>query len=192
MSDENLSSAPAPNSNPCRAIVLMILHLHEQGYELLRLCPRLSNSGVHWMAWITSIDQVSASHGAIASPQAYVTALKSFSDATGGVRNSIALYVSPQESRYFGWEDATQDSPSRLAAKFVERFPAIAKRSRGADPVYAAWYRTMVEASEPNGFPSIHASSPETSEANPDGLFLLGDSRSKSVALPPVGQWKAR
>mgnify|MGYP001828428759 FL=1 len=103
--------------NCCRAILEMIRELHNRGFEAIRLCPQISNSGVHWIAWLTSAEHVLPKHGAILHPSALMQAMKSAPNAA-----LVAYYSSAQGTKYFGWEDADEDSPAQLADKFVERF----------------------------------------------------------------------
>ena len=56
-----------------------------------------------------------------------------------------AHYTSAAGEQYFDWEDASGDTPDRLADKFEVRFPRIVKLGTGADPEYVAWYKQMLE-----------------------------------------------
>jgi hypothetical protein len=66
-------------------------------------------------------------------------------------------YTIGQGADYFGWVDAADDPPRRLAEKSVERFPGIAARDKGADPAYARWSADMIEATGPNGLIIMYA-----------------------------------
>jgi hypothetical protein len=47
-----------------------------------------------------------------------------------------ACYTSAQGSKYFGWADATEDSPAQLADKVVERFPLDGNLARYGVPSF--------------------------------------------------------
>ena len=168
-------------TQPCRAVLLMLAELHKMGYQSIRLCPRLSNSGVHWIAWFTDSANVLDRHGATLHPEALIQAWKSTPSDT-----PAACYTSAQERRYFDWDDATDDSPKQLATKFVTRFPRIAACSKQPDPMYVNWYGDMIRQTEPDGLPSTCATSPETSSLEPHRLIVLGHGSVESVTLPPL------
>jgi len=167
--------------NCCRAILEMIGELHKRRFEAIRLCPQISNSGVHWIAWLTSAEHVLPKHGAILHPSALMQAMKSAPNAA-----LVAYYSSAQGTKYFGWEDADEDSPAQLADKFVERFSGICMNARQADREYVKWFKCMLVETEPEGLPSICAGSPETSPAEKDRLVVIGKSRTDSLKLPPL------
>lgn len=167
--------------NCCRAILEMIRELHNRGFEAIRLCPQISNSGVHGIAWLTSAEHVLPKHGAILHPSALMQAMKSASNAA-----LVAYYSSAQGTKYFGWEDADEDSPAQLADKFVERFSGICVNARQADREYVKWFKCMLVDTEPEGLPSICAGSPETSPAEKDRLVVIGNSKVDSIKLPPL------
>ncbi len=54
-------------------------------------------------------------------------------------------------------DNAADDSPCQLAAKFVKRFPAVVEDGKGSDPDYARWYADMIEATEPEGLIYMYA-----------------------------------
>ena len=62
--------------NPNRVILEMIGQLHDRGFEGIRLCPQLSNSGVHWIAWLASAEHALPNHGAILHPTAMMQAMR--------------------------------------------------------------------------------------------------------------------
>jgi hypothetical protein len=93
-----------------------------------------------------------------------------------------ANYSSGAGAEYFGWTDASDDSPAELAAKFVERFPDIAEEARGSDPEYASWYREMLIATEPYGLVCAYADWP----CSKDRLELFYGSSRDVIPLPPA------
>lgn len=165
---------------PYRVILEMIGQLHDRGFEGIRLCPLLSNSGIHWIAWLASAEHVMTDHGAMLHPKAMMQAIKSTPNAA-----LAAVYYSPQETEYFGWEDASEDSPADLADKFVERFLEVCKFGLQADKEYVKWYSRMLTDIGPEGVPSIYSASPETSPVEKDRLVVLGNSKIDSIKLPP-------
>jgi hypothetical protein len=168
-------------THPCRAVLLMLAELHQMGYQSIRLCPKLSNSGVHWIAWFTNSLNVLDRHGAMLHPEALARAWTSTPSDT-----PAACYTSAQERRYFDWDDAADDSPKQLATKFVTRFPTIAAGSKQPDSTYVNWYGDMIRQTEPDGLPSTCASSPETGFQERHRLVVLGNSTVESVTLPPL------
>ena len=167
--------------NSCRVILKMIGELHDRGFEAIRLCPSLSNSGVHWIAWLTSVEHVLPNHGAILHPTAMMQAMKSAPNEA-----EAACYTSAQGTKYFGWADATEDLPAQLADKFVERFPEVCAAGRQADTQYVQWYKSMLVETEPEGLPSINSSSLETSAMEKGRLVVIGNSGIASKTLPPT------
>jgi hypothetical protein len=97
-----------------------------------------------------------------------------------------AYYSSAQGTKYFGWEDADEDSPAPLADKFVERFSGICTNGRQADREYVNWFKRMLVETEPEGLPSSCAGSPETSPAEKLRLVVIGNSKTDSLKLPPL------
>lgn len=173
-------------TTPSRRIVLMVRELHDLGFERMRICPRLSNSGVHWQCWLTASENVLQSHGGDISPLLVMESMRAIMNEDSEPLRA-AFYGSVHESRYFGWQDALNDGPRELAAKFVARFPAIISEAEGLDPEYVTWYRQMIEASAPNGLPSTYTSAADYAEQLVDVLALLGESENDSVHLPPPG-----
>jgi len=168
--------------NPSRVILEMIGQLHDRGFEAIRLCPQISNSGVHWIAWLTSAEHVLPNHGAILHPNAMMQAMKSTPNEA-----LAACYSSAQGTKYFGWEDAGEDSPADLADKFAERFSEVCTIGRQADKEYVRWFKGMLAEMEPEGLPSICAGSPETSPVKKDRLVVNGNSTIDAIKLPITG-----
>src|SRR3954468_22584387 len=98
-----------------RKVLRMLAELHVRGFQRLRIAPGMSGSGCHWRCSITPATNISCRHGA---------RMRSWDLLA-------AHYTTGQERKYFGWEDASHVTPSRLAELFVERFPAIAEAGRG-------------------------------------------------------------
>ena len=144
-----VSLAPPVDTADRRALrlLLMVLELHKAGYQLLRVATGMSPSGAHWRCHITSADNI---RGNGWEPRNCEDDPKNWGD-------SIAFYTSGQEDKYFGWEDGPGKSARQLAALFLDRFPAIARRGAGWDWSYAGWYVTMLGAAEAGEFPVFFA-----------------------------------
>ena len=95
----------------------------------------------------------------------------------------VAHCSSGQGAEYFGWADAADDPPRRLAEKFIERFSEIADRGKGADPAYAKWYAEMIEATEPGGLIIMYADW----DMPADHVPALNVRDGVRVPLPPAG-----
>jgi len=87
----------------------MVHELHKLGYQKLRIVPGMSPSGMWWRCSITPVTNILPQNGARSKEW----------------DTDAAHYSSSQENVYFGWEDTQHDTARQLAAKFVERFPAI-------------------------------------------------------------------
>jgi hypothetical protein len=122
--------------------------LHKAGYQRLRVSCGMSPSGIYWRCLIASADDFDADGFSItyATPQ-----------------DQIAHYSSSAGDRYFDWPDAVGLSARELAARFIERCPAIAAKGAGRDWPYAGWYTEMLGAAEhgrPGDIPVFFADYP--------------------------------
>jgi hypothetical protein len=142
-----ISLKPSTASYERRALrVLMMVHeLHKAGYQLLRIAPGMSASGCHWRCSVTPASNIQPTHGA--KTIAY------------GV--DTAQYTSGEANEYFGWKDAKTDTARKLAVKFLERFPVIARKSFGLDWEYVGWYVQMLGLAEQGAFPIAYADWPQ-------------------------------
>ena len=150
-----------------RKLLLIVRELHLMGYELIRICPCMSPSGLHWRCTVDSADRFSKINGAI---------IDNGSDEP-------ASYTSGWEENYFGWEDIKDTTPKALANMFIERFPEIANRGRGSDSAYIEWYRKMLDLTHPNSLPIAY------SDWNPpcDHLSVINSEKAITIPLPPPG-----
>jgi len=148
----------------CRRLLYMVAELHRMGYERARIVPGIAPSGVFWRFSVTPASNTRPEHGAL------------MQDFDRG-----AHYSSGAGTEYYGWTDASDDSPVELAAKFVERFPEIAAETRGGDPEYVRWYREMLVATEPDGLVCAYADWPYSE----DRLELFYGSSREVIPLPP-------
>lgn len=121
--------------------VLKMVHvLHCKGYQRLRISPGVSGSGCYFRVVVTSADNIRSDNGAL---------------AVDFGRNT-AVYTTGNESNYFGWHDASDDTPEELADKFVERFPEIAEAGMGRDWPYSGWYIEMLCYAERGQIPKAY------------------------------------
>lgn len=150
-----------------RKVLRMVTELHVRGYQRLRISPGMAPSGCCWRCSITPATNISSRHGA-----------RMLSWDT-----LAAHYTSGQERKYFGWEDASHVTPSRLAELFIERFPAIAEAGWGSDWVYAGWYLDMLCLTYPDNFPIAYADW----DLPKDCLVTTGERSDIRIPLPPPG-----
>jgi hypothetical protein len=90
-----------------------------------------------------------------------------------------------QDNEYFGWADARDDTVQQLAARFLERFPEIARLGRGRDWPYAGWYVEMLGFAERGAFPVSYADWLGAPDA---GRLSTTGSESDQVPMPPGGE----
>jgi hypothetical protein len=149
----------SPSSDPVvrRAVrVLAMLHeLHKAGYQRLRVCAGYTLDLLHWRCYIGPAAQF---HNDGWRP-------------TGGAE---FLYTTYQANDYFGWTDATHDDARALAAKFVERYPELARQAAGEDLAYAGWFTRILGRAEhgclPEFFGGRHCQRGEASTQYPPPL----------------------
>jgi len=148
-----------------QCVFLMLLELHQRGYERLRVVPGMSPSGMHYRCSVTPARNVFADHGAIA-----------INDTL------IARHTSANGRRYFEWDDVEGASPESLAGFFVERFPRIAKLGLGADPAYAEWFGEVLGLVARGVFPVAYD----------DGYFGQANPRPGQSRLPTTEGYVSR
>jgi hypothetical protein len=73
--------------------------------------------------------------------------------------NPELLYTTYQANDYFGWTDATHDDARSLAAKFVERYPELARQAAGEDLAYAGWLTRILGRAEHGCLPEFFGGS---------------------------------
>ncbi len=132
---------PGPALRDILRVLSLVRALHEAGYQRIRMRSGLSPSGMHWRCSITSADNV----------------------AEDGLRikestcSLVAGYSSSEGDAPFGWRDAGGKDACELARMFVERFPEIAARGKGHDPVYADWFAGIMATAETGREPVFYA-----------------------------------
>jgi len=160
-----MSRSDSEMAEVCRRLLYMVAELHRLGYEQARIAPGVAASGLFWRLSVTAASNTERDNGAL---------MRNFDQG--------ANYSSGAGTEYFGWTDASDDSPALLAAKFVERFPDIAVAAKGRDPEYVRWYQEMLEATEPDGLVYAYADWPSRG----DRLELFYGSVRAEVPLPPL------
>lgn len=133
---------PNPTIRHSQRVLLMVHELHKLGYQRLRIAPYMAPSGLYWRCTITHAANISPEHGA---------------EVIHEMEPEVVRYTSGQGNKYFGWDDAQQDTARQLAAKFIERFPALVQKGNGIDWPYAGWYVQMMGFSERGAFPIAFA-----------------------------------
>ncbi len=157
----------------CRAVLLMVLELHLQGYQRLRILPAMAPSGGYWQCSIAPVTFVSTEHGARLDVDYWDSDL-------------VASYSSSDQAQYFGWRDVSpHTTPRGLARRFIQRFPQTSDLGRGSDWAYSGWYVEMLHMTHPNRFPVA------LKEYGPDDYITtawVGHARGKvRIPLPPPG-----
>jgi hypothetical protein len=161
-----------PRLDPIRRalrVLCMVHELHKLGYQRLRIAPGMSPSGCHWRCSITLAGNILKSHGA---------RLRDF-------HRDAAHYTTGQDNEYFGWEDAAEDTVQQLAARFLERFPEIARLAQGRDWPYAGWYVEMLGLAERGAFPIAYA---DWYVEPPGDCLPTTDRTDSDLPLPPGGE----
>src|SRR5690349_20809912 len=116
----------------CLRVLRIVHELHKRGYQLARIMPGLSPSGLHWRCTITPRSNILRRHGAMCWQ----------------FKKNTVLYTSAGGNEYFGWPDAQDYTVRQLADRFIERYPEIAKAAYGDDWRYAGWYVKMLGYAE--------------------------------------------
>ena len=138
MTPEEVQSNPAF----CRAlrVLRMVYERHKLGYQRVRIMPAMAPSGCFWRCSITHAGNILKSHGA----------------ESRDFHRESAHYSSADENNYFGWNDAAGDTVQQLAARFLERFPEIARLGQGLDWSYAGWSVQMLGFAERGELPIVY------------------------------------
>jgi hypothetical protein len=153
-----------------RRVLQMVQELHRRGYEKLRIAPGMSSSGMHWRCSVVPVSNTFRNNGAM------------LCDWDG----LAAHYTTGQALQFFGWEDAVEASPTRLADLFIERLPQVAAAGFGADAGYARWYQSMMRLTEPDALPIAYS---DYFDHDAVGLPCVGGDGAGDirVPMPPPG-----
>lgn len=155
---------------PFRKLLRAVADLHIRGYQRLRIIPYIGGPGC-WRCTIAPASVVSSHHGA-----------RLVDDGD----DHAAHYSSASGREYWGWEDAHNCVPARLAEEYLRRHPAVASRGYGQDWLYAGWYQHMLHATYPDLLPVAFA---DYLEADTYIALLAptGSYAERKLELPPVG-----
>ena len=156
----SLSPPSSPVARRTGRIVAMVHELHKVGYQLLRISPGLSPSGLHWRCPITCAANVEAD---------------GFSVRTASKAAGLFLPYTSADLGYFGWAGAEALSARELAARLLQECPVLARASLGRDLPYAGWLTEvlgMVERGDMGRYPVFYADFPLDLDA-------------RCVSLPP-------
>ncbi|NTV03877.1 hypothetical protein HGA89_03010 [bacterium] len=151
-----------------RKVLLMVGELHVRGCQRLRIAPGMSPSGMHWRCSITPASNISRQHGAMIVDWDTLA----------------AHYSSASRAEYFGWHNAAHLTPSRLAARFMEEFPALVAAGRGSDWLYCGWYQEMLGITYPDLFPIAY----EDDDPPEGAMATVGGRSGILLPLPPPGE----
>lgn len=144
---------PDPSIRRAVRVLRMVSELHVAGFQFLRGMPYLSGSGI-WRLEIRPKALFHRSHGALLwAPNVFEAGWQEFRD----IAEVVARYSAggAAEGIYFEWEDAAGDDARALAAKFVDRFPALALHGSGWDYEYAGWFQRLVGTAEQGWMPIV-------------------------------------
>ena len=148
-----------------RNVLLMVQVLHERGYQRLRIAPGMSASGAYWRCSVTPVTNMLRENGA------------RLQDWDG----LVAHYTTGQEQQYFGWDDAADATPARMAELFIERFPDVAAAGLGPDWAYAGWYQELMRLTDPDAFPIAYS---DYFDDAAGGLPCVGSDRVTGLVIP--------
>jgi uracil-DNA glycosylase len=155
-----------------RCLLLAVAELHRRGYERLRIAAYMAPSGMYWRCSVTPVSRILAAHGAW----------------EWGSDERSACYSSATGTRYFDWDDRTDD-PCALADKFIARFPEIAMAGLGADPEYAAWYSEMLRLTETGALPCAFSDCGDERALAREGILATyGPPPLRPLRMPPPGE----
>jgi hypothetical protein len=114
----------------------MVHELHKAGYQRLRICAGYTLDLQHWRCYIGPATQF-------------------HQDGWTPTGRTELLYGTDQEHEYFGWTDARHDDARRLATKFLERYPELARQAAGDDLAYAGWFTYILGRAEHGRLPEF-------------------------------------
>ena len=147
-------------------LLRMVHELHKIGYQRVRIAPHLYP--LAWRCSVTHAGNILKSHGA---------RLRDYDRET-------AHHSGASGKHYFNWDDAEGDTVQQLAARFLERFPDIARLGQGQDWPYAGWYVQMLGFAERGGLPIAFGEYVE-----PDSRWLpTTEATLSGLPMPPGGE----
>lgn len=119
-------------------LLSMVHELHKAGYQRLRICAGLSADGLEWRCHVGPAQNVMC-------------------DGWTPIDMSLWRgYASSDGKAFFGWADVENDDARKLATKFLERFPTMARVCAGVDWLYAGWFSTVLGSAENGILPAFY------------------------------------
>lgn len=158
----------ADSQRHAATVLQMIQELHGLGYQRLRIAPGVASSGHYWRCAITHAANIRSDHGALIRDE----------------QRDTAVYSAGTGDRFFGWDDARNDSPAELARKFVERFPVIVRLGRGDDDAYQRWFQNVIDLAADGDLPIAYSDWPDETETG----ILQTVGGNTCLPLPPGGE----
>ena len=160
----------------CRKVLRMVGTLHARGFQQLRIFPYARE--MWWRCEIAPGALFDAANGACMETR-----------ASSEKQGLVARVSSGDGCHLFGWkEDIGAMSIAKMSDMFLDRFPAIAAMSQGADWAYAGWYQEMLLKLSSKLLPIAYSTDAYESVVY-DRLRLdapNGASRSLQMSLPPL------
>lgn len=154
------------NIKTYRKVLLMVSELHVRGYQRIRIAPGMAPSGCYWRCAVAPVTNISDRNGAH---------LVEFDGLA-------AHYSSGSEAEYFGWKNCQHLTPSQLASRFIDHFPAVVAAGRGRDWMYVGWYQEMLNLTYPDLLPVAY-----DDDGLRDRLTTAGERRGVTIPMPPPG-----
>jgi hypothetical protein len=154
--------------NPARKLMLMVGELHRMGYQKIRFYPHIGGAG-YWRYILTVVKDRRVEPEWDPSPEEKRTVWNSLGD--GELRASL-----------YGWGDQVEDTPERLARRFLAAFKTIKRLGKGKDQKYANWYRNVLEKIAPEGIIYCWWDGSSSCE---EGIGVLNKDGVVSLPLPP-------
>lgn len=141
----SLSPPSTPIARRTGRVVAMVHELHKAGYQLIRISPGLSPSGMHWRCSITCAGN-----------------MKSDGFSIINTRKETGLFVpyTSADTGYFTWADAEGLTARGLANRFLKEFQLLARAGFGRDWPYAGWLTEVlgvVEKGDTSRYPVFYA-----------------------------------
>jgi len=146
----SISTTPHENSIIRRAtrVLSMVHELHKAGYQGVRICCGITDRSSEWVCHIFSAENTAPCGWAPADV------------------DLAAKYTHQSDGTYFGWKDSTQDSARKLATKFINRHPDIAKEGSIEDWAYAGWLTGIIGLAEHGQLPTFYGGLDREKEAS--------------------------
>lgn len=155
----------------CQRVLGMVLELHKRGYQNMAIFSCMSPSGLHWRCDVMPYEWITYQRGGYFCPQHDDTV-------------KVACYTSGASDRYFGWEDAGEDTPGLLADKFEARFPDLCELCRGANYAFSGWLTYAIGMADGEHLPVMYS---DYDDFEPG---WIGSTSGVMLKAPPYGVTK--